>query len=71
MFLLSYSWLSGGTTKKTVRLSSIRFLISLSCAGSGTPWLVEGKMRYVELSLRGSKHVTQLHVGQCLAAAPR
>lgn len=28
------------------------------------PWLVEGKLRYVELSLKGSKHVTQLHVGK-------
>ncbi|XP_045113355.1 uncharacterized protein LOC123505760 isoform X2 [Portunus trituberculatus] len=35
-------------------------------ACSGTPWLVEGKMRYVELSLRGSKHVTQLHVARDL-----
>lgn len=35
-------------------------------SGTGVPWLVEGKLRYVELSLRGSKHVTQLHVARDL-----
>lgn len=36
--------------------------------GNGSPWLVEGKLRYVELSLKGSKHVTQLHVARDLPA---
>ncbi|XP_047492482.1 uncharacterized protein LOC125041512 isoform X1 [Penaeus chinensis] len=35
-------------------------------SGTGVPWLVEGKLRYVELSLKGSKHVTQLHVARDL-----
>ncbi|XP_050722812.1 uncharacterized protein LOC127001738 [Eriocheir sinensis] len=35
-------------------------------ACNGTHWLVEGKLRYVELSLRGAKHVTQLHVARDL-----
>ncbi|XP_069960278.1 uncharacterized protein [Cherax quadricarinatus] len=37
-------------------------------AGTGSPWLVEGKLRYVELSIKGSKHVTQLHVARDLPA---
>ncbi|XP_069170245.1 uncharacterized protein [Procambarus clarkii] len=36
--------------------------------GTASPWLVEGKLRYVELSIKGSKHVTQLHVARDLPA---
>ncbi|CAL4128336.1 unnamed protein product, partial [Meganyctiphanes norvegica] len=36
----------------------------LSSGGLASPWLVEGKLRYVELSLKGVKHVTQLHVAR-------
>ncbi|KAK3868962.1 hypothetical protein Pcinc_025710 [Petrolisthes cinctipes] len=36
--------------------------------GGGSPWLVEGKIRYVELTINGSKHVTQLYVARDLPA---
>ncbi|XP_068211155.1 uncharacterized protein [Palaemon carinicauda] len=36
--------------------------------GSGASWLVEGKLRYVELSFNGSKHVTQLYIARDLPA---
>ncbi|XP_064092559.1 uncharacterized protein LOC135205655 isoform X2 [Macrobrachium nipponense] len=37
-------------------------------SGSGSSWLVEGKLRYVELSFNGSKHVTQLYIARDLPA---
>ncbi|KAF2356652.1 Aspartic peptidase domain [Trinorchestia longiramus] len=36
--------------------------------GSGSAWLVEGRLGYVEVSLKGTKHVTQLFVARDLPA---
>ncbi|XP_076065380.1 uncharacterized protein LOC143039363 isoform X3 [Oratosquilla oratoria] len=35
---------------------------------SGSPWLVEGKLRYVEMVLKDTKHVAQLFVARDLPA---